>query len=135
VTVAAIAITFLLALPGPILLATASSILGRAPESSLFALALGDARPLSPLLARHISAAWLLDRRGVGSTHFGWDNGASNGRVAQALRRFAVLFVPLIFGHPERARPRAPFANRELGRLASMACCADCLLRRLAQCR
>ena len=119
VTVAAIAITFLLALPGPILLATASSILGRAPESSLFALALGDALAVVAKLLFAMSAfAWLLDRRGVGSTHFGWDE-ASNGRVARALRRFAALFIPLIFVATLNGLDHAPFANREsLGRLA-----------------
>ncbi len=117
--IAALAITFALALPVPLVLWTAGVILLRASDSQSFVLALGEALLATAKLLLAISAlAWLLDRRGVAVRHFGWEE-ATLGAAASTLRRFAVVFVPLSFAAALNGLDHAPFANREsLGRLA-----------------
>jgi len=114
---AALAITFALALPGPILMWSAGAALGSAPDSQPFAQALGDALWRVARLVLALSAfAWLFDRRGVAVGHFGWDE-ASITFACRALRRFTTLFVPIMLIAALNEN-RAPFANREsLGRL------------------
>jgi potassium efflux system protein len=116
---AALAITLALAAPGPIAMWTAGTLLGSAPDTQPFAQALGDALVrVAPLVLALSALAWLLDRRGVAVSYFGWDE-ASLTFAGRALRRFAVLFVPLMFIAALNGLEHAPYANREsLGRLA-----------------
>jgi potassium efflux system protein len=116
---AALAITFALALPLPIAMWIAGTLLQSAPDTQAFARALGDALArVAPLPLLLSALAWFLDRRGVAVGHFGWD-GESLGFAARALRRFAVFFVPLMFIVALNGLDYAPFANREsLARLA-----------------
>ena len=116
---AALAITFALALPIPMALWSAAALLATAPDSQPFALALGAAlSAMSRLLLAILTLAWLLDRSGVAIRHFGWDE-ASLSWVARALRRFAAVFLPLSFVAALNGLDHAPFANREsLARLA-----------------
>jgi potassium efflux system protein len=116
---AALAITIALALPVPIVMWTAAALLASAPDSQPFAQALSDVLARLASLPLALSTlAWLLDRHGVGVRHFGWDE-TSLTFAARALRRFAALFVPLVFISAMNLLEHAPFANREsLGRLA-----------------
>ena len=116
---AALAITFALALPVPMVLWTAGVTLAHAPDSQPFALALSDALlAISKLLLAVVTLAWLLDGRGVAVRHFGWDE-VSLSAAARGLRRFAAVFVPLCFVAALNGLDHAPFGNREsLARLA-----------------
>ena len=116
---AALAITLALAAPGPIVVWTAGALLRAAPGSLPFAQALGPTFAVIARLLLALSAfAWLLDRRGMAVGHFGWDETAA-GFAARALRKFAALFVPLLFVAALNWEEHAPYANREsLGRLA-----------------
>ena len=116
---AALAITLALALPVPIVLWTAATILATAPDSQPFALALGAALlVISRLLLAISTVAWLLDRSGVAVRHFGWDEVSLSG-AAHGLRRFAAVFVLLLFVAALNGLDHAPFANREsLARMA-----------------
>ncbi len=118
-TLAALAITFALALPVPMLLWTAGATLAHAPDGQPFALALGDALSgMSRLLLAISTLAWLLDRNGVAIRHFGWDE-VTLSAAARGLRRFAAVFVPLSFVAALNGLDHAPFANREsIARLA-----------------
>jgi potassium efflux system protein len=86
---AALGITFALALPGPILLWTVASLLGAAPDSQPFTLALGDSLGRIARLVLALSAfAWLMDRRAMAVGHFGWNEevtifGSSGTRVGR----------------------------------------------------
>ena len=115
----ALAITLALALPGPIVMWTVGNLLRFAPDTQPFAQVVGDVLPRVALLVLALSTlAWLLDRRGVGVSHFGWDE-RSLTFAARALRRFAALFVPMVFIAALNLLEHAPYANREsLGRLA-----------------
>jgi potassium efflux system protein len=116
---AALAITFALALPAPIVLWTAGLLIGSASDSEPFAQSLGDGlRGVARLILALSAFAWLFDRRGVAVGHFGWDE-TSSAFSAQAVRRFRGAFVPIIFVAALNAGARAPFPNHEsLGRLA-----------------
>ena len=118
-TLAALAITFALALPVPMVLWTAGATLAHAPDSQPFALALSDALlVIFKLLLAVVTLAWLLDGRGVAVRHFGWDE-VSLSAAARGLRRFAAVFVPLCFVAALNGLDHAPFGNREsLARLA-----------------
>ncbi|WP_291992995.1 mechanosensitive ion channel domain-containing protein [Candidatus Accumulibacter sp. ACC003] len=118
-TVTALAITFALALPGPLLMQTAAKALAAALEAQSFALALGAALEKTSQLLLALSAfAWMLDRRGVAGGHFGWDESLLTF-TGQALRRFSLLFVPLMFVVTLNGLDHAPYANREsIGRMA-----------------
>ena len=118
-TIAALAITVALSLPVPIVLWAAASSLASAPDSQPFALALEAAlRGTAKLLLALFTIAWLLDRNGVACRHFGQDE-ASVVDVARRLRRFAVIFTPLVFLAALNGFEYAPFTNREsLARLA-----------------
>ena len=112
-TLAALAITLAIALPVPLVLWTAGTVLATTPDSEGFTLALGAALlGISKLLLAMSTLAWLLDRSGVAIRHFGWDE-ASIGGIAGRLRRFAAIFVPLIFVAALNGLDHAPFANRE----------------------
>jgi potassium efflux system protein len=114
---AALAVTLALAAPAPLVMWTAGTLLESAPDTQRFAQSLGDALTrLAPLPFVLYALAWLLDRRGMAVGHFGWDE-ASLAFAARALRRFAALFVPLMFVTALNGLEHAPFANREsLGR-------------------
>jgi potassium efflux system protein len=116
---AALACTAALAAPGPIVLWTAATLLGSAPDANPFVLALSDALAVTLRLLLALSAfAWLLDRRGVAVNHFGAD-ATSTSFAARALRRFRALFVPLIFVTALNGLNHVPWAHREsLGRLS-----------------
>ncbi len=110
---AALAITLALSLPVPLLLLTAADLLASASDSQPFVLALAAAlRGAAKLLLAFFTIAWLLDRNGVACRHFGWDE-VSVVDVARRLRRFAVIFTPLIFLAALNGFEYAPFANRE----------------------
>ena len=114
----AIAITVALALPGPIVMWTAGTLLGVASDTQAFAQALGVALTRVAFLLLALSAlARLLDPCGVAVNHFGWDE-ASMTFASRALRRFSALFVPLMLVGALNALHNAPYLNREsLGRL------------------
>lgn len=114
----ALAATFALALPVTIAMATVGILLASAPDTQRFAQAAGDTLlRVSPLPLAMYFLAWLLDRRGLGVTHFGWDE-ASLTFAARALRRFTAFFVPFVFVTGLNLLEHAPYANREsLGRL------------------
>jgi potassium efflux system protein len=116
---AALAITLALAAPLPMVLWTAGSLLGAASGAPPFAHALGDALGAICRVVLGLAAfAWLLDRRGMAVGHFGWDEGAA-GFAAHALRRFALVFVPLVAVAALNGLDYAPYRNTEsLGRLA-----------------
>ncbi|WP_313951302.1 mechanosensitive ion channel domain-containing protein [Accumulibacter sp.] len=116
-TVTALAITVALALPGPLVMWTAASLLAEALDAKAFALALSAALvAVSKLLLALSAFAWLLERRGVAGGHFGWDESLLSF-TRDALRRFYVLFVPLMFVATLNGLDHAPYANREsLGR-------------------
>jgi potassium efflux system protein len=118
-TLTALVITIALALPGPLLLATAAKLLAAAPDAQPFALALAAALVVTAKLLLALSAfAWLLDRRGVAGGHFGWDESLL-GFTGQALQRFSMVFVPLMLVVALNGLDHAPYANREsLGRLS-----------------
>lgn len=129
---AALMITFALALPIPIVLWTAAILLAAAPESQPFALALGLAlRAIASLLLALYTIAWLLEHKGVALRHFDWDE-AIVGGAARGLRWFTAIFTPLIFVAALNGFEYAPFANQEsLARLtfslAMMTIVAFCL--------
>ena len=118
-TVTALAITLALALPGPLLMWTAATLLAASLDAEPFALALGAALAATGKLLLALSAlAWLLDRRGVAGGHFGWDESLL-GFTRHALRRFSLLFVPLLLVVTLNGLDHAPFANREsIGRMS-----------------
>ena len=104
----AIAISAALALPGPIALGTAATLLGAAPDPEAFAHALGDAFWVVARLLLGLSAfAWLLDRRGVAVNHFGWDEASLAFRRAAAAPVHGALLAADVHRRPERAGPRA----------------------------
>jgi len=110
---AALAITFALAAPGPTLMWVAGTLLESAPDTEPFAQALGDALVrIAPLPLVLSALGWLLDRRGMAVSYFGWDE-ASLTFAGRAVRRFAVLFVPLMLIVALNGLDRAPFSNRE----------------------
>ncbi|MGA8053004.1 MAG: mechanosensitive ion channel domain-containing protein [Burkholderiales bacterium] len=118
---AALAITLALALPLPLVMHTAGTLLQSAPDAEGFARALGDiVQRTAMLVLALVGTAWLLDRRGVGVLHFGWDE-TSLTFAAGALRRFTALFVPLVLVAGLNGLDHAPFANREsLGRVTTV---------------
>ncbi|MCP5228860.1 mechanosensitive ion channel domain-containing protein [Accumulibacter sp.] len=118
-TVTALVITMALALPGPLVLWTAAKLLAAAPDAQRFALALAAALMVSAKLLLALSAfAWLLDRRGVAGGHFGWDESLLSFS-GHALRRFCLIFVPLLFVVALNGLDHAPYANREsIGRMS-----------------
>ncbi|MCU0974033.1 MAG: mechanosensitive ion channel, partial [Burkholderiales bacterium] len=115
---AALALTLGLALPLPIVMHTAAALLS---ESGIqgFPGALGDIlRRAAVLVLALVGTACLLDQRGLGVRYFGWDE-PSLAFAARAVRRFGVLFVPLIVIAGLNGLDHAPFANREsLGRVS-----------------
>lgn len=117
-TAAALVITFVLALPGPLLMWTAAKLLASAAAEQSFPLALSDALAATAKLVVALSAlAWLLDERGVAGGHFGWDEAALSF-ARRALRRFSMVFVPLILIVTLNGMDHAPYGNREsIGRM------------------
>ncbi len=115
----ALAITFALAAPVPLVLWTAGVMLLHASDTQPFALALGDAFFATAKLSLAIATlAWLLDPRGVAVRHFGWDQ-STLGEAANRIRRFSAIFIPLCFVAALNGLDHAPFPNREsVGRLA-----------------
>ncbi len=114
----ALAATVGLALPLPVLMQIAGLLLHGPEETTGFARALGDTLHASaPLLFALSATAWLLDRRGIGVTHLGWDPTAL-AFSADTLRRFTLVFMPVILLAALNGLDHAPFANREsLGRV------------------
>lgn len=109
----ALAITFALALPVPLLLWAAAALLATAPDGERFTLALSVALfGVARLVLAISTLAWLLDRNGVATRHFGADE-ALLSAVARKLRRFEALFVPLLFMAALNGLDHAPFVNRE----------------------
>jgi len=118
-TLRAVAASFALALPAPLLFWTAGQVLASSPESEPFTLALsGSLLSIARLTLALSALVWLLERHGVAASHFGWDKVALDN-VVRSLRRFAKVFVPLMFVAALNGLDHAPFANREsLGRLS-----------------
>lgn len=121
---AALACTAALALPGPLVLWTLSALLAQAPADASFGHALADAlRAVARLLLALTALAWLLDRRGMAATFFGGDAEAL-AFTSRSLRRFAAVFVPLLFVAALNGLDYAPWSNREsLGRLLLIIAC------------
>lgn len=117
----ALAITAALALPLPIVMRVLAVLLSTAPEAVGFVRSLGDVMwRVGPLVLALVGTAALLDRRGIGVHHFGWDEESLAG-VARAVRRFTAAFVPLVAIAALNGLDHAPFVNREsLGRLANL---------------
>ncbi len=115
----ALAITFALAAPVPLVLWTAGVMLLHASDTQSFALALGDAFLATTKLSLAVATlTWLLDRRGVAVRHFGWDQSTLE-EAANRIRRFSAVFIPLCFVAALNGLDHAPFPNREsVGRLA-----------------
>ncbi len=118
-TLAALVYTALLALPGALLLWGIGSALQQAQAASAFAQALGHALVLvgNVFLAMY-GFSWLFDARGVAVRHFLWPADAMTA-VQRAIRRFMLVYVPLVLVAAMNSSDYAPHANREsLGRLA-----------------
>ena len=117
-TFLALGATVGLALPLALAMHTVSLLLHGPEDSAGFVRALGDTlHNAAPLMFALSATAWLLDRRGIGATHFGWD-AAALGATAETLRRFTVFFMPVIMLAALNGLDHAPFANREsLGRV------------------
>ncbi len=115
---AALAITAGLALPVPMVMWTAGHLIAAVPDGQAFSQALSEALDRIARLALALSAfAWLLDRRGMAVAHSGWAEDAADF-VARALRRFSILFVPLMLVAAMNGLDHSPPANRDsLGRL------------------
>lgn len=118
-TLAALVISFALALPGSMVLWAISLVLGMAGEAQIFSHALAEGLTATAKLLLAISVfARLIDQNGVAVAHFGWDEPSLNFS-ARALRKFSWVFVSLIFLAGLNGLEYAPYANREsLGRLA-----------------
>lgn len=114
---AALGLTLLLAVPLPILLRTLAHLLGSAPPAQPFALALSDAlNSVSFLSMGLLACVNLLAPNGLLIAHFGQE-GLQLQAVARELRRFAALFVLVIFLAALNLSNHSPFANHEsLGR-------------------
>jgi potassium efflux system protein len=121
---AALACTAALALPGPLILWILSMLLTQAPADASFAHALAEALSGAARLLLALTAfAWLLDRRGMAVTFFGGDADAL-AYTSRAVRRFAALFVPLLFAAALSGLDFTPWSNREsLGRLLLIIAC------------
>lgn len=115
---AAIGVSFALALPLPLLMWTASALMAKASGMPSFVPALSVALGnIAALLLVIAFFAWVLDARGVAVRHFAWDE-ATLTSIAHTLRRFALAFLPLMFVASLNGLDDAPFSNREsLGRL------------------
>ena len=112
-TLRALAATVGLALPLPLVLQTAALLLHGNPDAADFPRALGDTlHATAPLLLCLTAGAWLLDRRGVGVRHFGWDETALSF-AAREVRRLTAAFMPIMFVAALNGLDHAPFANRE----------------------
>ena len=116
-TLAALAITFALALPVPMVLWTAGARCPRT-RSQPLALALGEA------LLVMSSSSWQFPRlhgfstdNGVAIRHFGWEE-ATLSAAARGVRRFAAVFVPLSFIAALNDPSRPLRQPREFARLA-----------------
>lgn len=114
---AALGLTLLLALPLPILLRTAAHLLAAAPPAHPFALALSDALNSVSLLSMGLLVCVnLLAPNGLLIAHFGQES-LHLQAVARELRRFAALFVVVIFLATLNMSNHSPFSNHEsLGR-------------------
>jgi potassium efflux system protein len=117
-TLAALAITFALALPFALVLFYASWLLGRSVNATPFILSLSIAlKSAAQLYVTLYGFSWLFDSRGVAIRHFHWHADSMRG-LRSSLRKFILFFVPLIFVVTLNGAA-APHANTEsIGRLA-----------------
>jgi len=106
-------------IPTPALLLHAAAwLIGAAPEAGPFPRALGEALASLARVVTLISAfAWLLDRRGVGCLHFGWDE-AAHHRLARVLRRF--LHEPGLREDLAAGAPHVPTMDEHVAALESL---------------
>lgn len=96
-TLAALGLTVALALTLPLLLRYAGWLLLHALNASAFVQSLGHALAVTGQLFLNFYAfSWLFDRRGVAIRHFRW-HADSTAWLRTAIRRFTLLFLPLIF--------------------------------------
>jgi len=117
-TLQALLLTLLLAAPGALVLNLVGAGLSYAPNASQFARACADAFAYTgfTFLAMY-GFSWLFDARGVAVKHFQWQAEAMV-TLQRLIRRFMLVYVPLVFVAVANGR-YAPFVNREsLGRLA-----------------
>ena len=116
---AALVASFALSLPGALLLWTVGWLLPAASGGPAFVPALGGALVSTAKLLLAVSLlVRLLDNRGVAVAHFGGDAHVL-GHIRGELRKFAAIFVPLMFLAALNGNDHAPFSNREsLGRLS-----------------
>jgi potassium efflux system protein len=117
--IAALAITAGLAAPAALAAWTAGSLLAAAPAAQPFTPALGSAfKLIAGLLLALAALGWILDRHGIAVSHLGWDQRVMTF-ATHTLRRFRLVFVPLIFLAALSVDDLVPFAVREsLGRVA-----------------
>jgi potassium efflux system protein len=116
---AAVAVTFALAVPGPMLLLTGAALLAAAPSDQGFVLSLSGALRMVAALSLGLSAlAWLIDPDGLAIRYFG-RSAISLDAAGRTLRRFMLPFVLVFSVAALNMVEHAPQANREsLGRLA-----------------
>jgi potassium efflux system protein len=120
-TFAALGITLLLALPVPLALWTAGKLLIGAPGASAFAEGVGFAvRSVAVPLLIVLPLIRLLDERGVGINHFGW-NRDDAARTRRALKRLLAAIVPLGFIAALASATAPEVVQQSIGRLAFMA--------------
>ncbi len=120
-TLAAIGVTLLLALPFPLLLWFSGQLVIGAPGVSPFAEGVGYAlRSIAfPLLAALVVIR-LLDDRGVGINHFGW-NRDDAVQTRRAVKQLAGIVVPLGFLAALASATAPESVRQSIGRLAFMA--------------
>ncbi len=118
-TLAALIYTALLALPGALLLWGVGGALEHAHAASPFAQSVGHAlRTIGTVFLAMYGFSWLFDARGVAVKHFLWPIEAMQA-VKRAIRRFMLIYVPLLFVALMNSSVYAPHPNREsLGRIA-----------------
>jgi potassium efflux system protein len=109
----ALAVTLALALPVPLLIWGAGSLLASSSSVPPFTLATGVALDAVAWLLFALSACmWLFDRHGLAICHFGWDD-VSVSQAGRTMRRYTPVFATLIFLAALNGLDHAPYGNRE----------------------
>jgi potassium efflux system protein len=111
--IAALALTLAIALPIPLGLYAAGTLVHPPGDADAFVASLHRTLlAAAPLLFALSALAWALDANGLAIRHFGW-NATALGYASQTLRRFTAVFVPVLGVAALNGLDAAPFANRE----------------------